>query len=184
LLLPCNIHVTLLIILCRLIDFLQSDTSGLRQSLVRYSSLLHYSKLKHETLEYLYPRKPRSLLRFLYFPFHAVQAALFLPPFLCYLPAYISGYLAGKFLATKGEEEGQAQFKGIFGGVGLGLHWAILGKMYGNRVIDWVAKSWPIVGSLNKVGRVLSLAGVAYVMVKWHNLLVKGTSPHPLQNIG
>ena len=43
---------------------------------------------------------------------------LFLPILPFFLPAYA---FAGRYLATKGEEEGQAQFKGVFGGLGIGI---------------------------------------------------------------
>jgi glycerol-3-phosphate O-acyltransferase/dihydroxyacetone phosphate acyltransferase len=36
-------------------------------------------------------------------------------------PSYLTGTLAARFLATRGEEEGQAQFKTIAGRIGIGF---------------------------------------------------------------
>ena len=49
------------------------------------------------------------------------SALLFLPVLPFFSPAYALGIFAGRYLATKEEEEGQAQFKGVFGGLGIGI---------------------------------------------------------------
>ena len=57
---------------------------------------------------------------------------------------------AGRYLATKGEEEGQAQFKGIFGGfgIGIGVAAAAVGVVkglirYSRGTFDWAQSFLP-----------------------------------------
>lgn len=166
-------------------DNYQEDTP-LRTSLVKYSALLHYTKLSHGTLEYLYSHKSQTPYRFMALPWHLFQSILFIPPLFSYAPSYLLSYLSGKYIAQKGEEEGQAQYKAVIGGVGLGVHWAILSKLFGGRALDWsvnIAKKWAhesVAGVLERVrdggrtGKLVLLFGLGYLMVKWHNLLVKG----------
>ncbi|KDQ53912.1 hypothetical protein JAAARDRAFT_38882 [Jaapia argillacea MUCL 33604] len=69
---------------------------------------------------------------------------VFLTPGILWVPGYVFGLLASKFLAPRGEEEAQAQFKVIFGGVGIGFS---LGG------VGWgVASVWRGLGRGGEVG--------------------------------
>jgi len=90
-----------------------------------------------------------------------IRLTLFLPPLLLFTPGYILGRLSARWLASNEEEESQAQFKAVGGGLGVMAAVAL--------VLGFVNK-WDIwsssVGGWIKV--VLGVVGV----VKWHNLLV------------
>lgn len=132
----------------RVIDSLStSPHPKVKQALLKYYSLLHYTGLDHTTLLSILPspslgtdeRAPllpantpgtslltaRSALRIFVcnalVTFLYPRFILFLPPFVVHIPVYVMGKLAARFLATPGEEEGIAQYKIIVGGVGRGL---------------------------------------------------------------
>lgn len=131
------LQVAKLCTLLRLVDiFSQPNPSHpesllhLRKSLIRYFALLYYCKMTHSSLASTYPpdQKAPTTPKALFVALTQLTASIlhprfifFLPPLLAHIPAYLTGSLASRFLATRGEEEGQAQFKAIFGGLGLGL---------------------------------------------------------------
>ena len=115
---------------------------SLKACLVKYLAYLHYTGINHSSLAALYPTPtvhypsiskpaavslPSAKTAFIVFLaqlfttlFHP-RAIFFLPPFLVHIPAYVFARLSVRLLATPGEEEGEAQFKVIFGGLGKGL---------------------------------------------------------------
>ncbi|KAF7419297.1 hypothetical protein PC9H_001884 [Pleurotus ostreatus] len=181
-----------------------------RDTFVRYYSLLHYTRLSHASLDHLYPLSNNNthssplpspvyavtiFLKQLLNTFLHPRALCFLPPFLVHRPAYIFGTLAARFLAKREEEEGQAQFKAIFGGFGSGLSYGF---------VTWRLSKWlqgiasgtqgvflstrpGLFSALRYVGgvlagqegalkRTITLAGlfygVSWILVRWHNSLV------------
>lgn len=184
-----------------------------RTALLRYYSLLHYSTISHAHLTALLPnlRQPslptrvratslalRQLLATVLHP----RFLVFLPPLLAHIPAYALAGLAKRTLASPREEETHAEFKAIFGMIGAGATYAVLGGVLA-RVVDRL----PILGTVHKVvaqshgiaraalevverlgdwlGRYggiwrdrLVLMGCVYVtakvLSKWHNGLVGG----------
>ncbi|KIK64283.1 hypothetical protein GYMLUDRAFT_39847 [Collybiopsis luxurians FD-317 M1] len=50
-----------------------------------------------------------------------------------YVPAFVVSHLTARFLATPGEDEGEAQFRSVGGGVGLGLG-LVLGKVVSGEI--------------------------------------------------
>ena len=135
-----------------------------KASLTKYFSLLHYTGVTHDSLEYLIPSAAYSTSRLallstlftptfqtiIAFPKSLAQILLFIPPFILHLPGYIFGQVIFKLLATPGEEEGEAQFKAIGSGIGLGLYFSIFGK----TILQWVNG---ILKSDNTLVRVLSI---------------------------
>ncbi|KAJ7594960.1 hypothetical protein C8J56DRAFT_928097 [Mycena floridula] len=104
------------------------SSQSAKSLLTKYFSLLHHTGLVSPL--------PGALPSILSLPKAVFQTALFIPPFLLHLPGYIIGNLTMKCLATPGEEEGEAQYRAIGGGIGLGLYWA----MFGRIARRWVAK--------------------------------------------
>jgi glycerol-3-phosphate O-acyltransferase/dihydroxyacetone phosphate acyltransferase len=106
-----------------------------KASLIKYAGFLHYTGINHSSLAALYPTTPKSapvslpstktaffvFLTQLFTTLLHPRAILFLPPLLAHIPAYLLGRLSVRLLATRGEEEGVAQFKAVFGGLGMGL---------------------------------------------------------------
>jgi len=85
-----------------------------------------------------------------------------------HLPAYATGYLAGRYLVQPGEEEAKAQFRAVGGGVGLAV-----------SIAYWLRVVWKkhIAGSTMRRLGLLRLFGIIYtgvwILVKWHALLVR-----------
>lgn len=181
-----------------------------RDTLVKYYSLLHYTRLSHASLDHLYPLSNTNthasslpspvhaaaiLLKQLLNTFLHPRALCFLPPFLVHRPAYIFSTLAARFLAKREEEEGQAQFKAIFGGFGSGLSYGL---------VTWRLSKWlqgiasgtqgvflstrpglfsafryvggVLAGQEGALKRTITLAslfyGVSWILVRWHNSLI------------
>lgn len=144
-------------------------SSQLKSALTKYFALLHFTGIKHSILASLSPLSPSppshplvqptiSLLTSL--PGALVRLALFLPPLLLFTPGYIIGRLAARWLASnKEEEESQAQFKAVGGGLGVMAAAAAL-------VLGFLDK-WDV-GGWMKVVYMLGVVG----LVKWHNRLV------------
>jgi glycerol-3-phosphate O-acyltransferase / dihydroxyacetone phosphate acyltransferase len=114
-----------------------------RACLIKYLGYLHYTGINHSSLVALYPTTtphptsksaaaplPSAKVAFLVFIVQLLttvlhpRAIFFLPPFLVHIPAYVLARLSVRFIATPGEEEGEAQFKTVFGGLGKGLGYA------------------------------------------------------------
>ena len=149
--------------------------SHLKSALTKYFALLHFTGIKHSILASLSPTSPSSsssppshplvqptisLLTSL--PGALIHLALFLPPLLLFTPGYILSRLSARWLASNEEEEAQAQFKAVGGGLGV---MAALGVILG-FMNKWDIWSSSVGGWWIKV--VLGVVG----LVKWHNLLV------------
>lgn len=128
---PCLTHfpslITLLSSTGTMVDSeLRSRTV---KTLLAYSGLLHYSGLDHESLSAVAdthhpPTAGRALGSFFGRLSKAIlhpKFILFLPAFVIHTPAYVSAYLAGRFLATPALPETVAILKVIVGGLGLGF---------------------------------------------------------------
>jgi glycerol-3-phosphate O-acyltransferase / dihydroxyacetone phosphate acyltransferase len=142
-----------------LVDIFSPTSTSLsrpiKDALIKYYSLLHYTSITHSTLESLYPSPPLSscsvlpqttpsladaFLKFLIVLTSTIlhpRFLLFLPPFMCHTPAYLTGYLAGRFLVPPGDEESKAQFKAVFAGIGFGLEVAHITR----NVILWLTST-------------------------------------------
>lgn len=118
----------------------------MKQSLVKYLGLLHYTGISHAALDYLYPlpratTSPSStsiptvsiatitMLSQLCRTFLHPSAIAFLPMFVLHLPVYIAAWLAARFLTKPDEEEAKAQFKAFFGGLAMGLSYGMVIQM-------------------------------------------------------
>ncbi|KZT25959.1 acyltransferase [Neolentinus lepideus HHB14362 ss-1] len=228
---PLNdfVHVSQKIIM----SLASSPDLHLNQTLLKYYSLLHYTGLSHPTLSSILPNDALpvrvtdervSLLTNNAPSISSVSAwralrifatnfvvtllhprfVFFIPPLVVHTPAYIMGNLAARFLATKGEEEGIAQYKVIVGGVGRGLGLGAAGisvsrflrqLMHCSRHtsvplclkgLEGVVRSLGQVaqcmfcgsGWTGKVKEVAGVVGTMYLvgwaLVNWHNALVGG----------
>ncbi|KAF8066653.1 glycerol-3-phosphate-1-acyltransferase [Lyophyllum atratum] len=152
-----------------------------KASLTKYYALLHYTNIEHSILTSIISRPSyiTSLLPLLSrVPLAFCSILLFVPPMLLHIPAYLTGSLAGRFLAAKGEDEAKAQFKAIFGGVGLGISAGVVLRVL--RKISWFTRPSDAVGEvggvLGGVKRTLQLLGLTYssvyLLIKLHNAMV------------
>ena len=127
----------------------------------------------------------------------------FLPPLLVHVPTYAIAGLATTVLSSPREEETHAQYKAIFGMIGAGATYGVLGGLLA-RTIDHLpiletvrnaaAHSYGnlrvILETIERFGSCMSMAGgiwrdglvvmgcvyvTAKVLSKWHNALVGGT---------
>ncbi|KAJ8501720.1 hypothetical protein ONZ45_g12051 [Pleurotus djamor] len=187
------------------------DSAQSREALVKYYSLLHYTNLSHETLNDIYPDEAttptplkatgivfKQLCRTLLHP----RFFLFLPVFFLHRPSYMCAALAARFLANKEEEEGQAQFKAIFGGFGSGISYAMVTwklsswlRGLASQPPQTMSSAWSIAPRMLRLLRtvggwfvhergafrgrrvVATLAlfyATSWVLVHWHNLLIDG----------
>jgi glycerol-3-phosphate O-acyltransferase/dihydroxyacetone phosphate acyltransferase len=110
-------------------------------------------------------------------PLSTLRFAAFLPPLLFVFPAYFTGPLADGLLAKPDEEEGHAQFKAIVGGLGLGVNISLLfGLLWKLQDLG----TWGGLWATDKVKKIIQVLGTTYLctslLVRWHNLLVKGQS--------
>jgi glycerol-3-phosphate O-acyltransferase/dihydroxyacetone phosphate acyltransferase len=188
-----------------------------RDSLIKYFSLLHHTSLTHSSLSSAVPTSLsasttsnlssptlhkifiRTLCQTVLHPY----TLLSLPALITHIPAYILASLSVKVLATPDEEEGPAQFKSIFGGLGAGigcgtLGWSIqrwlsqgaIGHLLGNLLKShrFIAGDG-ILRCLDSLRTVLEgddgwlkkwtvklglIYSVGWAMVRWHNLVIKG----------
>ncbi|EDR09927.1 glycerol-3-phosphate O-acyltransferase [Laccaria bicolor S238N-H82] len=129
--------------LVTIFDNTLSPTTHLKSALTKYFALLHFTGIKHSILASLSPSSPTSsssppshplvqptisLLTSL--PVALIRLALFLPPLLFFTPGYILGRLSARWLASTEEEETQAQFKAVGGGLGVMTTFAlVLGQL-------------------------------------------------------
>lgn len=150
---------------------------SLKRALTKYFSLLHYTNISHAHLAYLVP-DPTTLPTRLFisrFMFTVLRTLLnpsfllFIPPFIAHIPAYLFAGLGSKYLAPPGEEESQAQFKVILGGLGAGLgagvssYWITrLANAFGVRLFsDTGIRTKLLLWSLT-----------SWALIKWHGILV------------
>jgi len=185
------------------------EIRSVKRSLVKYLGLLHYTGIPHAAIDYLYPLPASTtiptvstaaltVLCQLCETFLHPKAIAFLPMFILHLPAYITGWLAARVLTKPKEEETKAQFKAIFGGLGMGLSYTIVIRTVlkvmhgrGENGTRWLAEMLPQFfikiltalrqrlpeneGLLQKlIGTVVVAVGTISILWKWHNFLVKG----------
>ncbi|KAH9923533.1 uncharacterized protein B0H18DRAFT_1120386 [Fomitopsis serialis] len=172
-----------------------------RRSLLNYYSLLHYSNISHAHLSALLPSPhhalptcPRTISLLVRQCFNTAlhpRLLLFFPPFLLHLPAYALAGIAERALASPRNEETHAQYKAIFGMVGAGAVYGVLGcllarmvgrlpileAMAGQAVLEVVQRVgvWLVRhGGVVRDGLVLvgSVYVTAKVLSRWHNALV------------
>ncbi|TFK50350.1 hypothetical protein OE88DRAFT_1808699 [Heliocybe sulcata] len=195
-----------------------SPNPHLNQAVLKYYSLLRYIGLSHSTLSSLLPSAYLSPERAPLLPSASTLSVtralrifvsqilitvlhprfmLFVPPLMVHIPAYVLGNLAARLLATKGEEEGIAQYKVIVGGLGRGIGLGAAGAGVARFLkrlactgtvssspsrLDLVrrASKWMLCGSgwMGRAKEVVGVAGVVYLvgwaLVRWHNALVDG----------
>jgi glycerol-3-phosphate O-acyltransferase/dihydroxyacetone phosphate acyltransferase len=149
-------------------------------ALTKYFSLLHYTNITHAEVEQLL--KGNSTLPSRFFIFRFILLALrtllnpsfllFIPSFIAHIPAYLFAGLGSKYLAPAGEEESQAQFKVILGGIGAGL-----GAGMSSYWVTRLAKAFDTTRLLKDGGmrsKVFLWALTAWMFMKWHWTLVDG----------
>ncbi|KAJ6494808.1 hypothetical protein C8R47DRAFT_974336 [Mycena vitilis] len=98
---------------------------SVKRALTKYFALLHYTNITHAELEQLIKGNDKIpslsfIFRFIFITFRTLlnpSFLLFIPPFIAHIPAYLFAGLGSKYLAPAGEEESQAQFKAILGGL-------------------------------------------------------------------
>ncbi|KAH7915532.1 hypothetical protein BJ138DRAFT_1054610 [Hygrophoropsis aurantiaca] len=127
-----------------------SSLSATTKSLTSYLALLHFSGISHATLNSLYPlsvfKFPKTLpartTAFYVFLsqlcgtlFHP-RALAFLPAFLIHIPAYACGWLGARLLSPLNEEESKAQFKAIFGGIGMAATYGMLTRSFIKTLVN------------------------------------------------
>ena len=167
----------------RLIHILLSDVSregqleSVKSALTRYYALLHYTGIDHATLEAVLPRNTSrtpltSLLRpSVYMPYFlllkAIHLILFAPVLTIYGPAYLVGWIGGCFAPR--DEECQAEFKGVFGGLGLGSAFALIAQLVWRKEERYISS--PL--ATNRALVALAIGYASFVVtIKWHNVLV------------
>ncbi|KAJ7637743.1 hypothetical protein DFH06DRAFT_1219107 [Mycena polygramma] len=146
---------------------------SVKRALTKYFALLHYTNITHAELEQLikgYDTTPSLsfIFRFIFIAFRTLlnpSFLLFIPPFIAHIPAYLFAGLGSKYLAPAGEEESQAQFKVILGGIGAGL-----GAGMGSYWITRLAKVFDINGGMRNKLFLWTLT--AWILSKWHWALV------------
>lgn len=149
-------------------------------ALTKYFSLLHYTNITHTEVEQLLKGYNTLPSRFFIFRFILLALRtllnpsflLFIPSFITHIPAYLFAGLGSKYLAPAGEEESQAQFKVILGGIGAGL-----GAGMSSYWITRLAKAFDTTRILKDGGmrsKVFLWALTAWMLMKWHWTLVDG----------
>ncbi|KAJ7475828.1 glycerol-3-phosphate-1-acyltransferase [Mycena latifolia] len=154
-----------------------AELVSVKRALTKYFSLLHYTNITNAHLDFLLPdytTLPTRLfvLKFMLTVFRTLlnpSFLLFIPPFIAHIPAYFFAALGSKYLAPAGEEESQAQFKVILGGLGTGLGVGL--SSY------WITKLAKASNSrlFNDDGTRSSLvlwSFTAWILMKWHGILV------------
>lgn len=151
---------------------------------MRYYSLLYYTGIDHTILEDVLPTSSISTnLNFSLLsqtlsdlatdlPLAFTLFIAFIPALLFHIPGYIASHVAARVLYTPGEEETEAQYRAVGGGLGIGLGvLLILGWFW----IRGVLTDWGFLGGVKGIiGLSLLVYTSVYVLVKWHLMLVKG----------
>lgn len=151
---------------------------------MRYYSLLYYTGIDHTILEDVLPTSSistdlnLSLLSQIFsglatdLPLSLIRFVAFVPAFMFHIPGYISSHVVARALYTPGEEETEAQYRAVGGGLGIGLGvLVILGWLW----IKGVLTNWGFLGGIKGIiGLSLLVYASVYVLVKWHLMLVEG----------
>ncbi|TFY52378.1 hypothetical protein EVJ58_g10053 [Rhodofomes roseus] len=184
--------------------------SQARKALLTYYALLHYSNISHADLTALLPNirlaSPPSRARAISLAVRQLlvtvlhpRSLLFFPAFVAHLPAYALAATAKRALASPRQEETHTQYKAIFGMVGAGAMYGLLGsllaRMIGHspilaavdravnhsddslrmalevvqRVGVWLAQHGTVTDGLVLAG---SIYVTTKVLSRWHNALV------------
>ncbi|KAG5653204.1 hypothetical protein H0H81_001755 [Sphagnurus paluster] len=147
-----------------------------RTALNKYHSLLHHTSIAHSELTTLIPLAGRAITPWrvlgaiLKFPLALTSLLLFTPSLLLYIPAYATGALAVRMFVRRGEKEAEAQFKAVFGGLGLGLSLGVMGALLKSAGL---AAAWLPISGVQRIASVLGATyGGVWLLVRWHNTLV------------
>lgn len=170
-----------------------SSLPVVKRCLLRYHALLHHTGLAHASLPESYLKALTSVIP------TSVPLVLTLPVHITHLPGYILGTLAMWNLGGD-EEEAQAQYGAIIGGVGVGVGTAA-GSWFGLKIVKRLVESgtagrWirslgvqEIVGKvvlengkktaaaiarLGHMGDALCVLGLAWLLCKCHNKIIDG----------
>ncbi|KAJ7158776.1 glycerol-3-phosphate-1-acyltransferase [Mycena filopes] len=154
-----------------------SELVNVKRALTKYFSLLHYTNLTHAEVDQLihgYGSFPAQsfIVRFVFIALRTLlnpSFLLFIPAFISHLPAYLLAGLGSKYLAPPGEEESQAQFKVILGGIGAGLGAGL--SSYWITKLGNALRPQLFNGSVMR-SKLLLWALTAWVLNKWHWALV------------
>lgn len=161
-----------------------STLADVKMSLNKYHALLHYSQLTHTSLAAL-PLSPSptptsllpSLLKSLLLL--SLRVTLSLPLLLAHAPGYLFGSLAARLAGD--EEEARAQYKVIFGGLGValgvGLEAALLFQP-GKRNVSggWSGAQPSLLALAAGLQRVLGVIGTGWILCRLHTMFIDGTS--------
>ncbi|KAI9063659.1 glycerol-3-phosphate-1-acyltransferase [Trametes sanguinea] len=181
-----------------------------RHSLLKYHSLLSYANISHSSLWGILPdhsvRPSRSramgifVRQLLTMALHP-RFVLFLPTFILHLPGYATALLARRLLTKEGEEEAHAQFKAVFGGLGVTAVYVGVTRLIVRRLVAntpgvladlkvpaflvptasslWAAGRWFFAGDSDLSGKARAALGVfsifyatSCVLSHWHNYWV------------
>lgn len=99
-------------------------------------------------------------------PFALIRFIAFVPALLFHMPGYVASQAVVRFLGSPGEEETEAQYRGLglVFGIGLGAIW-LVGKF----------RSWGIGYSLfGLVALGVMVYATMYILLQWHLVLVRG----------
>ncbi|CCL99506.1 uncharacterized protein FIBRA_01524 [Fibroporia radiculosa] len=194
-----------------------------KRALLTYYSFLHYAAISHDSLSASLPtlyhneipsrvQATANVARQLSIAVFHPRLLIFLPALVLHLPAYLLGNLGKRLLANRHEEETHAQYKAIFGGLGAGVMYALVGgkvaqtlasptlldrlkqAAFGGRgleaaVMDLLHRgaSWLSgKGPLNRVAYgaflLVVVYGTACFLAKWHNTMV-GSNYRQLKHV-
>lgn len=161
-----------------------------KRCLLRYHALLHHTGLSHASLPESYLSALMSVIT------SSVPLVLALPVHITHLPGYILGALAMRKLGGD-EEEAQAQYGAVIGGIGFGVGTAA-GGCFGLKIVKrfvesgtagrWIRnlgvqeavlengkKAIEAIARLGRVGDALCLLGLAWLLSKCHNKIIDGS---------
>lgn len=182
-----------------LIELFSDDEDGVslpvvKRCLLRYHALLHHTRLTHASLPESYLKALMSVIP------SSVPLVLTLPVHITHLPGYILGALAMRKLGGD-EEEAQAQYGAIIGGVGVGIGTAAGGwlglkivkslieagtagrwirklgvqEMVGKVVLENGKKTAAAIARLGHMGDALCVLGLVWLSCKCHNKIIDGS---------
>ncbi|KIY72325.1 hypothetical protein CYLTODRAFT_486527 [Cylindrobasidium torrendii FP15055 ss-10] len=170
----------------QLIDFLsQSRNLGFKTLLIKYSALLHHTGLKHSDI----PSSPSIFAACMPSLTSILLAPLYIPVLPLHLAGCITGDLARRACTKVGDKESHAQFRAVFGALGVGATTAgVLGGVHWGSVLRWVVKHTSVKAlgrgvsleavaeraTRTKFGRAVNYIGAGLVVLKFYGLLAPG----------
>ncbi|KAH8825566.1 acyltransferase [Flagelloscypha sp. PMI_526] len=154
-----------------------------KTALCRYKALQSYCNLSYSSLDEALPTtwthlpsRKRMLLKVIRHlgiaTLHPMSLA-FVPLLPIFAPAYLFGWIAGKFIATPGEPEGQAEHKALVGGFGLGVGLSVTFSFLWKQFLKNFANN--LTTRVQKMGFSVACAYL-FALVTWrsHRVLVRG----------